>query len=195
MNDEAQVGFTRSQEEVRQAVAEAASELGLPLEPEETGPPRMVGALVPAAHSTTDVDKTSMPAPAEDDEAAIREAVEKWENVEHHQVLQVAADVTTDPYVAVTPDGLQSIDSAALAKWVGSEKFARLKAKFAPAEERQIEITSFEVFYMGSRLATATYQTREVGANGTYLTSSTAIVTKGDEGWRITVISKYAEVE
>lgn len=182
-------------DDVRRAVAEAAPELGLTLESEDGTGPRMVGALVPAAHSTTDVDETSMPAAEGDDDAAIREVVERWENVEHHQVLTVAADVTTDPYVAVTPDAIQTVDSAHLSRWVTSDEFAALKAKFAPAERRQVEITSFEIFYMGTRLATATYQTREQGAQGVYLTSSTAIVAKGDDGWRITVVGKHAEVE
>lgn len=185
-------------EQVRRAVEEAAPDLGFHLEgasssAEET---RMVGALVPAAHSTTDVDTTEVPETLDDgDESAIQDVITQWENVEHHQVLEVARDVTLDPYVAVTPDHIEMIDSDKLGEWVGSERFAELKAKFPAAEEREVEISNLQIFFMGGRMATATYQTREEGPKGVYVTNTTAILIKKTEGWRIGVVTKFAEVQ
>lgn len=180
---------------IRRAVEDAAPELGLGLEEKAQGR-KMVGALVPAAHSTQDVDSSEQPEPAgEDDDRAIADLIERWEQIQHHEVLEVAKDVTTDPYAAIAPTWTQLMDSESLKQWVQSDEFQQMKDKFKPAAGgARREVSDLDVTYIGPSMACATFRSEEQGANGSYLSQNATILRKGDDGWRIAAITKHAHV-
>lgn len=179
---------------IRRAVEDAAPELGLTLEEEPEGR-KMVGALFPAAHSTQDADDADQPEPAgEDDDRAIADLIDRWEQIQHHEVLEVAKDVTTDPYAAIAPTWTKLMDSESLKEWVQSDEFQEQKHKFEPSNGAHREVSDLEVTYIGPSMACATFRSEEQGANGTYLSQNATILRKGDDGWRIAAITKHAQV-
>lgn len=180
---------------LRRSLEEIAGELGLGLE-EEPAPRRMVGVLVPAAHSTSDVDQTEPPdAAGEDDDAAIEQLITRWEQLEHHEVMEVAGDVTSDPYVAITPSGTQLVDRQALEEWVKSDHFRHHREKFAGARPSERQVSGFQVVYLGPAMASVTYRTEEEGTDGrVYVSSSAAIVRREQGGWRVAAFTKFAQV-
>lgn len=184
----------QTESRIRRAVEDAAPELGLGLEEKAQGR-KMVGLLVPAAHSTQDVDETEPPeAAGEDDDQAIADVVDRWEQIQHHEVTEVAADVTADPYAAIAPTWTRLIDSKTLRDWVRSDEFKKQKDTFTPAAGAHRDVSDLEVTYIGPSMACATYRSEEKGENGVYLSQAAAILRREDGGWRIAAITKHAEV-
>lgn len=180
---------------LRCSLEDLAGGLGLGLE-EEPEPRRMVGVLVPAAHSTSDVDQTEPPdAAGENDDAAIEQLITRWEQLEHDEVMEVAGEVTSDPYVAITPGGTQLVDRAALEEWVESDHFEEHREKFAGANPSERQVSGFQIVYLGPAMASVTYRTEETGTDGrVYVSNSAAIVRREQGGWRVAAFTKFAEV-
>lgn len=179
---------------VRRIVENAAPELGLELEDEPRGR-KMVGALIPAAHSTQDVNDAKQPASAgEDDDKAIADVIHRWEQIQHHEALESVREVTSDPYAAIAPTWTKLMDQKSLEEWVESDEFQEQKDKFAPSTGGEREVSNLEITYVGPSMASATYRSEEQGANGVYLSQNAVILRKEDGGWRIAAITKHAQV-
>lgn len=192
MDDLSQDRATATQ--VRRAVEDAAPELGLDLEEEPKGR-KMVGALVPAAHSTQDVDDSEQPDSAgEDDDQAIAHLIETWEQIQHHEALDAVPEVTSDPYAAIAPTWTQLMDSESLKEWIESDEFQERKDEFTPADGATREVSDLEITYVGPSMANATYRSEEQGVHGVYLSQNAVILRKEEDGWRIAAITKHAQV-
>ena len=192
MSDEKQAEMTEDAQ-VRRAVEDAAPELGLDLEEKPQGR-RMVGALIPAAHSTQDVDHSVQPAAAgEDDDRLIARVIDRWEQIRYDQVTEVAQEIVSDPYVAIAPTWTRTIDTAALKEWAESAELQAASESFASSSSRR-EVSNLELTYLGPYLACATYRSEEEGEEGVYLAQTAAILRKETDGWRIAAITKHAEV-
>lgn len=179
---------------LRQALEDAAPDLGLELEEEQ--PKKLsVGALVPAAYATADTDQTSQPADAgADDDTAIGDLIRKWENTGHDEALQVTQEVTTDPYVAVTAQETQLIDSDGLQQWVDSDAFQDQAGSFERHESAERKVSDVSIEYVGPYLASCTYRVEEEGKSGVYTANSAVIARKCESGWRIAVVTKHATI-
>ena len=189
---------------LQQAFEAAAEKFELKLEKGPSGAeePRMVGALAPAAHVTTDVDDSEMPIAAENDDKAIAEVIEKWETADVDRLLEVAKEVTHEPYVIIKPD--HTVDGAShtagvvdhkfFEEWVRSETFQELTSQFEPKNPREVEISGLDINYIGPRMASVVYKTRENGAKGTYIANVAAFMVKENGGWLYIVMTRSAQV-
>jgi hypothetical protein len=190
---------------LQNAFDDAAEELDLQLVKGPTGAeePRMVGALAPAAHVTTDVDDSDMPISIEDDDAAIAAVIEKWETADKDQLLEAAKEVAHDPYVIIKPvpetDGsvshtAQIVDHDYFGQWVKSDTFQELANQFEPKDPREVEISGLSINYLGSLTASVVYKSRENGAKGTYVSNVAAFMVKEDGSWLYIAMTRSAQV-
>jgi hypothetical protein len=189
---------------LQRAFDAAAEDLDLQLEKGPSGAeePRMVGALAPAAHVTTDVDDSQMPVGIEDDDTAIANVVEKWETADKDKLLEVAKEVTHEPYVIIKPvheEGdythtAEIVDHEYFGEWVQSETFQELAAQFESKDPREVEISGLSITYLGSLTASVVYKTRENGTQGNYVSNVAAFMVKEDGNWLYIAMTRSAQV-
>ena len=164
--------------------------------------PRMVGALAPAAHTTSDVDDANMPISAENDDDAIAAVVEKWETTDIDKLVETAKEVLHEPYAIIKPvveDGnvahnVQVVDQKFFEQWVNSDTFKELATKFEVKDPREVEISGLSITYLGPVNASVTYKTRESGAKGTYISNAGAFMVKENGTWYYIAMTRSVEV-
>lgn len=189
--------------QLQQAFVDAAPTLDLELEklPSPAQEPRMVGAFAPAAHVTTDTDKSSMPDTAADSEAEIQALIEKWETTSRDALVATAKEVTTNPYCIIKPksgggETVETISHDAFEKHVTSDDFQTLYARFTPKEPRKVEIGDLNIKISGPYIASVTYNTTEEGKSSTHKSDVVAVtVYEPGSGWRYAVYTKHAETQ
>ena len=200
---------------LRQAFAEAAKDLDLEFDRPASAAeePRMVGALAPAAHVTTDVDDAAMPKGDDhEDSLAIQEVIEKWETADVDKLVDVASQVANDPYVIIKPvqggsaaaDGnahdcteysASVVDHVYFRGWVQSETFLALTSKFEPKDPRDVQISGINISFVGPTIASVVYQTKETGTQGVYNANVGAFMVKhSDGGWKYIAMTRTANV-
>ena len=187
---------------IQRAFEEAAPTLDLELEtpPSPAREPRMVGAFAPAAHVTTDTDKSSMPDSDSSAEEDIQAMIQQWETTSREDLVATAKAVTTDPYAIIKPktgggDTVELVSHEQFTGHVASDTFQDLYARFTPRSPRQVEIQNLDIKICGPYIASVNYSTHEQGQNGTYNSHVVAVaVYEPGSGWKYAVYTKHASV-
>ncbi|KAB5597574.1 hypothetical protein [Vibrio parahaemolyticus] len=121
-----------------------------------------------------------------DEKFAIREVIEKFEQLSPEDVLKHHGKLTLDEYISVSDGEAMTIDKDAVKKWLKSDLFKELSAN----EKGIAEITEFDVTLIDERTSVVVYSIVQNGKTGT----SSATLVKGDSGWRIVVHSQHPVV-
>ena len=192
---------------VFEAVAEAAEDLDLELNPQSRLDKRMVGVFAAAVAHSSDDDGSDSPdasAAAPDtssDNDEITKALQGWAETHPADVVKTYGDFTTEPYAAVMPGGVRMITKEYLTSWVGSADYKELLSIWSPKRERDTKLSNIQIVHLSQYVANATFQGHEIGEGEvSVIANGAAILIKDDSGqgktaWKIAAVSKYGAVE
>lgn len=192
---------------VFEAVAEAADELDLELNPQSRLDKRMVGVFAAAVAHSSDDDGSESAASTDDapdtssDNEEITKALQGWAETHPADVVKTYGDYTTEPYAAVMPGGVRMITKEYLTSWVGSADYKELLSIWTPKRERDTQLSNIQIVHLSQYVANATFQGREIGEGDVpVIANGAAILIKDDSGhgktaWKIAAVSKYGAIE
>jgi hypothetical protein len=157
---------------------------------------RMVGAvLVPAAHSSQDVTAAALPTSIdESDEEQIRALVGEWETLHPDEIKDKWKEVLTDPFVAIGPGWIKSVNDQYISDWQASQQYADIRQRYLPFFPRKTKVSEIHVTFIGSSLASVNYRADEETQNNRGVGNGAALVMKTSAGWRIAAVARFDEL-
>jgi hypothetical protein len=189
--------FDQNQENsLQQAFDGMAGDLGLHLEPADSGERTVGAAFVCIPLVEYDLVKVSKPTDSDDD-TEIQSLIQGAESLPWSQFAQQWANFYANPHMALTNEGLVRTDQPVIDHWMAHEKFADYIQKYPPFSPRQVQVTQIQIVYVGGDRANATYRVTEQFTNGKQLAGNGAVMVVKIKkvGWRIAVTAKAARKE
>jgi hypothetical protein len=189
--------FDQNQESsLQQAFDGMAGDLGLRLEPADSGERTVGAAFVCIPLVEYDLVKVSKPTDSDDD-TEIQSLILGAESLPWSQFAQQWTNFYANPHMALTNEGLVRTDQPVIDHWMAHEKFADYIQKYPPFSPRQVQVTQIQIVYAGGDRANATYRVTEQFTNGKQLAGNGAVMVVKIKkvGWRIAVTAKAARKE
>lgn len=149
------------------------------------GEPRVGSVLFADRASTADVSRTSVRRRLQDvaldveEKFAIRKLIETFEQLKPGEVVENHGRLTLEEYVSVAGGELLHVDRETVKEWIDSALYKKL----SDPDATPAEIIELDVVMIDERTASCSYSIVQSGQTA----SSAAIVTKGDDGWKIAV--------
>lgn len=126
------------------------------------------------------------------DDKEIIDIIEKYTRAESKEYIKLIGDVTTTPFFFVGQDQISEIDKAAAKDFFKSQDYQDGLKAYPVYSPRKINLSSYQITYMGQRKATVTFALEEAHSNGIITRGNcSAILMKEDSGWKIGVYAYH----
>lgn len=181
---------------LQQAFDGMAGDLGLRLEPADSGERTVGAAFVCIPLVDYDLVKVSKPTDSDDD-TEIQSLIQGAESLPWPQFAQQWKNFYANPHMSLTNEGIVRTDQPVIDHWMAHGKFADYIQKYPPFSPRQVQVTQIQTVYVGGDRANATYRVTEQFTNGKQLAGNGAVMVVKIKkvGWRIAVTAKAARKE